>query len=120
MLHADQVVWDDPDDLVVNPTKLVREAWMAEALLDELRRGPLVDPGARRRLRTLERQSLVELGSALSEPATRELARLVSLPDDEVPSDPELHLLQTQIVGWLEGLLAGMRLAASVTAASGP
>ncbi len=100
-----------PDDLVVQPQRLLRVMWMAQPLLAELHALPDMEPPARRRFRALGRRMLIELGSSLSPPLAEELRRLVELPPDE-PTYDELRVLHAQLVGWLNGLLAAMRLMA--------
>jgi hypothetical protein len=88
--------------------KLMRIASMTRAMLDEIRQAPLDDAG-RRRLVEIHERSLDEMQEVLSEDLRTELVDMfVPLDGDDV-SEAELRLAQAQLVGWLEGLFAGIQ-----------
>ena len=94
---------------VSEPAKVMRIGTMIKQLLEEVRTTTLDEPG-RDRLREIYETSVEELSGALAPDLRDELARL-ALPfeGDEVPSEAELHIAQAQLVGWLEGLFAGIQ-----------
>src|SRR6201990_1475047 len=107
---------DDSDDrslpaLVEQPAKVMRIGTMIKQLLEEVRAAPL-DDASRNRLREIHKTSIHELEDGLAPELREELERL-TLPftDDSVPSDAELRIAQAQLVGWLEGLFAGIQTA---------
>lgn len=88
--------------------KLMRIASMTRAMLDEIRHAPLDDAG-RRRLADIHERSLDEMQEVLSDDLRAELAEMfVPLSADHV-TEAELRLVQAQLVGWLEGLFAGIQ-----------
>jgi hypothetical protein len=88
--------------------KLMRIASMTRAMLDEIRQAPLDDAG-RRRLVEIHERSLDEMQEVLSEDLRQELVDMfVPLDGDDI-SEAELRLAQAQLVGWLEGLFAGIQ-----------
>jgi hypothetical protein len=98
-------------DMVEQPAKVMRIGTMIKQLLEEVRAAPL-DDASRTRLREIHQSSIKELEEGLSPELREELDRL-TLPftDDSVPSDAELRVAQAQLVGWLEGLFAGIQTA---------
>ncbi|MCW2667801.1 MAG: hypothetical protein JWN57_2763 [Frankiales bacterium] len=101
----------NPVELVEQPAKVMRIGSMVKQLLEEVRAAPL-DDAARTRLREIHDSSIRELSDGLAPELQAELERL-TLPftDDTVPSDAELRIAQAQLVGWLEGLFAGIQTA---------
>jgi hypothetical protein len=98
-------------DMVEQPAKVMRIGTMIKQLLEEVRAAPL-DDASRTRLREIHQSSIKELEEGLAPELREELDRL-TLPftDDSVPSDAELRIAQAQLVGWLEGLFAGIQTA---------
>jgi hypothetical protein len=98
-------------DMVEQPAKVMRIGTMIKQLLEEVRQAPL-DEASRTRLREIHQSSIKELEEGLAPELREELDRL-TLPftDDSVPSDAELRVAQAQLVGWLEGLFAGIQTA---------
>ncbi|MEV4311302.1 bacterial proteasome activator family protein [Actinocrispum sp. NPDC049592] len=98
-------------DMVEQPAKVMRIGTMIKQLLEEVRAAPL-DEASRTRLREIHQSSIKELEEGLSPELREELDRL-TLPftDDSVPSEAELRVAQAQLVGWLEGLFAGIQTA---------
>lgn len=88
--------------------KLMRIASMTRAMLDELRQAPLDDAG-RRRLVEIHERSLDEMQEVLSEDLRQELVDMFVPLDGEDVSEAELRVAQAQLVGWLEGLFAGIQ-----------
>jgi hypothetical protein len=88
--------------------KLMRIASMTRAMLEEIRQAPL-DEGGRRRLAEIHRYSIAELHDMLSEELRDELDDLFSPLEDSAVSEAELRVAQAQLVGWLEGLFAGIQ-----------
>lgn len=95
---------------VSQPTKLIRIASMSRTMLDEVRRAPLDDAG-RRSMRTIHERSILELDEVLSPDLRRELEGIALPLTEETPSESELRLAQSQLVGWLEGLFHGIQAA---------
>ncbi|MFC0115930.1 bacterial proteasome activator family protein [Kibdelosporangium aridum] len=98
-------------DMVEQPAKVMRIGTMIKQLLEEVRAAPL-DEASRTRLKEIHASSIKELEEGLAPELRAELDRL-TLPftDDSVPSDAELRIAQAQLVGWLEGLFAGIQTA---------
>ncbi len=100
---------DEQNELVTQPTKLIRIASMVRAMLEEVRRAPL-DEAGRKHLAEIQDKAINELTEILS-PELQEELKSVMLPfdDDDTPSDSELRIAQAQLVGWLEGLFHGIQ-----------
>ena len=98
-------------NMVEQPAKVMRIGTMVKQLLEEVRSAPL-DDASRTRLKEIHESSIKELEDGLAPELREELGRL-TLPftDDKVPSDAELRVAQAQLVGWLEGLFAGIQTA---------
>ena len=92
----------------VQAPKLMRIASMTRAMLDEIRQAPLDEPG-RRRLAEIHERSLAEMQDVLSEDLRQELADIFTPISAERASESELRIAQAQLVGWLEGLFAGIQ-----------
>jgi len=92
----------------VQAPKLMRIASMTRAMLDEIRQAPLDEPG-RRRLAEIHERSLAEMQDVLSEDLRQELADIFTPISAESASESELRIAQAQLVGWLEGLFAGIQ-----------
>ena len=88
--------------------KLMRIASMTRAMLDELRQAPLDDAG-RKRLVEIHERSFDEMQEVLSEDLRQELAEMFVPLDGNDVSEAELRIAQAQLVGWLEGLFAGIQ-----------
>ncbi|MCE7004859.1 bacterial proteasome activator family protein [Kibdelosporangium philippinense] len=98
-------------DMVEQPAKVMRIGTMIKQLLEEVRAAPL-DEASRTRLKEIHASSIKELEEGLAPELRDELNRL-TLPftEESVPSDAELRIAQAQLVGWLEGLFAGIQTA---------
>jgi hypothetical protein len=98
-------------DMVEQPAKVMRIGTMIKQLLEEVRAAPL-DDASRTRLKEIHASSIKELEEGLAPELREELGRL-TLPftEDSIPSDAELRVAQAQLVGWLEGLFAGIQTA---------
>ncbi|MET0132938.1 MAG: bacterial proteasome activator family protein [Kibdelosporangium sp.] len=98
-------------DMVEQPAKVMRIGTMIKQLLEEVRAAPL-DDASRSRMREIHASSVKELEAGLAPELREELGRL-TLPftEDAIPSDAELRVAQAQLVGWLEGLFAGIQTA---------
>ena len=92
----------------VSAPKLMRIASMTRALLDEVRQSDLDEPG-RRRLAEIHERSLEEMQDILSDDLRRELDDMFQPIDEATATESELRLVQAQLVGWLEGLFAGIQ-----------
>jgi hypothetical protein len=92
----------------VSAPKLMRIASMTRALLDEVRQSDLDEPG-RRRLAEIHERSLEEMQDVLSDDLRQELTDMFQPIDEATASESELRLAQAQLVGWLEGLFAGIQ-----------
>lgn len=97
-----------PDEAVQSPAKVMRIASMARQLLEEVRTAGL-DDASRARLRDIYETSVTELGGVLSAELRDELGRLSMPFGEEAPSDAELRIAHSQLVGWLEGLFHGIQ-----------
>lgn len=103
---ADEV---EINETIDHPAKVMRIGTMLKQLLGEVRSTEL-DDASRQRLREIYETSVEEVGAALSPDLREELARLASPFDEpEPPSAVELQIAKAQLVGWLEGLIQGMK-----------
>jgi hypothetical protein len=100
---------EDQQELVTQPTKLIRIASMVRAMLEEVRRAPL-DEAGRKHLADIQDRAVGELTEILS-PELQDELKSVMIPfgNEETPSDSELRIAQAQLVGWLEGLFHGIQ-----------
>ena len=99
---------DRGSDGIQHPAKVMRIAAMARQLLEEVRGAPL-DEASRTRLADIYETSIKELAEVLSPELREELGRL-SLPfQADAPSEAELRVAHSQLVGWLEGLFHGIQ-----------
>ncbi|MBM3694823.1 MAG: DUF2587 domain-containing protein [Actinobacteria bacterium] len=92
----------------VQAPKLMRIASMTRAMLEEVRQAPTDEQG-RRRLADAYDRSLVELQDVLSDDLRRELADIFTPISTENTTESEIRIAQAQLVGWLEGLFAGIQ-----------
>ena len=100
---------DEINETIDHPAKVMRIGTMLKQLLAEVRETEL-DEASRQRLREVYETSVGEVGSALSPDLREELARLASPFDQpDPPSAVELQVAKAQLVGWLEGLIQGMK-----------
>ena len=97
------------NETIDHPAKIMRIGTMLKQLLGEVRSTDL-DEASRQRLREIYETSVGEVGAALSPDLREELGRLASPFDEsETPSAVELQIAKAQLVGWLEGLIQGMK-----------
>ena len=100
---------EEINETIDHPAKVMRIGTMLKQLLAEVRETDL-DEASRQRLREIYETSVGEVGSALSPDLREELTRLASPFDQpEPPSAVELQIAKAQLVGWLEGLIQGMK-----------
>jgi hypothetical protein len=100
---------EDGAESVERPAKVMRIGSMTRQLLEEARQAPL-DEAGRARLAEIYDTSLRELREGLSPELVDELARMTPpFREGSVPSESELRVAQAQLVGWLEGLFAGIQ-----------
>jgi hypothetical protein len=92
----------------IQAPKLMRIASMTRALLDEIRQAPL-DEAGRHRLIDIHERSLDELQDVLSDDLKTELNEMFFPVSAETTTESELRIVQAQLVGWLEGLFAGIQ-----------
>jgi len=92
----------------IQAPKLMRIASMTRALLDEIRQSPL-DEAGRVRLIEIHARSLQEMQEVLSEDLQQEMNEMFLPVSSETATESELRLVQAQLVGWLEGLFAGIQ-----------
>lgn len=96
-------------EAVERPAKVMRIGSMTRQLLEEARQAPL-DEAGRARLAEIYDTSLQELRDGLSPELVEELERMAPpFTEGSVPSESELRVAQAQLVGWLEGLFAGIQ-----------
>jgi hypothetical protein len=107
-LVADDGEPEERQGSFVSAPKLMRIASMTRALLDEVRQSDLDEPG-RRRLAEIHERSLEEMQDVLSDDLRQELVDMFQPIDEATASESELRLVQAQLVGWLEGLFAGIQ-----------
>ena len=101
---------EDPPD-INSPAKIIRIGAMFKQLLEEVRTTSL-DEASRGQLRDIYERSLEQLKSALSPELAGELEELsFDFPAGSVPTEGELRMAQSQLVGWLEGLFHGIQAA---------
>jgi hypothetical protein len=105
---AEQVTPAEPHSSYVQAPKLMRIASMTRAMLEEIRQAPL-DEAGRRRLAEIYERSLEEMQDVLSEDLRQELADIFTPVSADTASESELRMAQAQLVGWLEGLFAGIQ-----------
>jgi hypothetical protein len=99
----------DEGESVERPAKVMRIGSMTRQLLEEARQAPL-DEAGRARLAEIYDISLRELQEGLSPELVEELRRMAPpFSPGSVPSESELRVAQAQLVGWLEGLFAGIQ-----------
>lgn len=94
------------------PSRLIRIASMAQAMLAEARDTPC-DAAGCERFRDIYERTLSELNSILPEDLRSELKNLTLTFNDPSPSPSELRVAQAELVGWLEGLFNGIAAAAA-------
>ena len=100
---------DEINETIDHPAKVMRIGTMLKQLLAEVRSTDL-DEASRQRLREIYETSVGEVGSALSPDLREELTRLASpFEQAKPPSAVELQIAKAQLVGWLEGLIQGMK-----------
>lgn len=93
---------------MVHTAKLMRIASMTRAMLDEVRQAPL-DEAGRKRLVEVHQRSLGEMEDVVSDDLRDELAEIFVPLSSEEATESELRIAQAQLVGWLEGLFAGIQ-----------
>jgi Bacterial proteasome activator len=105
------------DAYITEPGKLVRITTMARALLEEARSTPC-DAAGCERLRRIHDRVIAELTSVVSSDLHEELLTLAVRFDQDSPTPSEVRVAQAELVGWLEGLMAGMVVTAGAEATS--
>jgi hypothetical protein len=93
---------------VIHASKLMRIASMTRAMLEEARQAPVDEPG-RRRLVEVHERTLTEMEDVLTEDLREELQEVFLPLSSDAASGSELRIAQAQLVGWLEGLFAGIQ-----------
>lgn len=99
---------DQGEASFVGAPKLMRIASMTRAMLEEIRQAPLDDAG-RRRMVEIHEVTLDEMQEVLSPDLRTELNELFTPLSGEQVTEAELRVAQAQLVGWLEGLFAGIQ-----------
>ncbi len=109
-IPAEVVEGPPPDQRAsyVQAPKLMRIASMTRAMLDEVRQAPTDEQG-RRRLAEAYDRSLAEMQDVLSDDLRQELVDIFTPISSEKASESELRIAQAQLMGWLEGLFAGIQ-----------
>ena len=105
------------DAYITEPGKLVRITTMARALLEEARSTPC-DAAGCERLRRIHDRVIAELTGVISSDLHDELLTLAVRFDQDSPTPSEVRVAQAELVGWLEGLMAGMVVTAGAEATS--
>ncbi|MBU1492617.1 MAG: bacterial proteasome activator family protein [Actinobacteria bacterium] len=93
---------------VIHASKLMRIASMTRAMLDEVRHAPL-DDGGRKRLVEVHERTIEEMEEVLTDDLREELQDIFMPLSGSDASDSEIRIAQAQLVGWLEGLFAGIQ-----------
>ncbi|SEL87612.1 proteasome activator [Nonomuraea pusilla] len=96
-------------DRVEEPARLMRVSSMARALLQEAKQIHL-DLGARERLLGMYERAVAEIAQSVAPELRDELDRLRPAPGDGLPTEMEIRVLQSQLVGWLEGVFQGIQV----------
>lgn len=97
-----------PTSSISEPAKLTRLAAMVRAMLNEVRRMNLDEPGLRR-MQSFHNHTVDELRELLSEDLQQELDEVVLPLGAEPATEGEIRVAQAQLAGWLEGLFHGIR-----------
>jgi hypothetical protein len=105
------------DAYITEPGKLVRITTMARALLEEARSTPC-DAAGCERLRRIHDRVIAELTGVISSDLHEELLTLAVQFDQATPTPSEVRVAQAELVGWLEGLMAGMMVTTGTGAAA--
>lgn len=103
-----EIVEKQEEHSYIQAPKLMRIASMTRALLDEIRQAPL-DEAGRHRLIDIHERSLDELQDVLSDDLKDELNEMFFPVSADTTTESELRIVQAQLVGWLEGLFAGIQ-----------
>jgi hypothetical protein len=93
---------------VIHASKLMRIASMTRAMLDEARQAPL-DAAGRNRLAEVHERTMEEMEEVVSEELRDEMRDIFLPLSSEGATDSEIRIAQAQLVGWLEGLFAGIQ-----------
>jgi len=101
------------DPHITEPGKLVRITTMARAMLEEARSTPC-DAAGCERLRRIHDRVIAELNDVISAELHEELRALAVRFDDPSPTPSEVRVAQAELVGWLEGLMAGIVVTTNV------
>lgn len=109
IIEGDKSDGEGRNEVIEQPSKIMRIGTMIRALLEEARNADL-DEAGRDRLKTIYDTSVKELATTLSPDLEDELMRLTSpFGAEQQPSGSELRVAQAQLVGWLEGLFQGIQ-----------
>lgn len=92
---------------IVEPQKLVRITTMARAMLEEARSAPCDQAGCER-LKRIHDRVISEMSNVVSADLYEELLTLSVDFDEVTPTSSEVRVAQAELVGWLEGLMAGL------------
>jgi len=103
-----EVVEEEKSGGVLHASKLMRIASMTRAMLEEVRQAPIDDAG-RRRLAEIHERSIIEMEEVLTDELREELQDIFLPLSSEDVTESELRISQAQLVGWLEGLFAGIQ-----------
>ncbi|MGR6921973.1 proteasome activator [[Actinomadura] parvosata] len=103
---------------VKEPARLLRVSTMARSLLDEAR-GLTLDEHARDALQHIHTRVVEEIGDSVAPELRDELHRLLP-SSSETPTQSEIRIAQSQLVGWLEGVFQGIRVGLTLQQAAPP
>ena len=92
---------------IAEPQKLARITTMARAMLAEARSAPC-DAAGCERLKRIHGRVISQLSDVVSPDLYAELLTLSVNFDEVNPSASEVRVAQAELVGWLEGLMAGL------------
>lgn len=96
-------------NMVNKPSKIVRIDDMVKKILEEVRSiNPPLDDISRRNLQNTFEKFIQMIKTSVSQELAKEIDELVA-PLSDAPSDIELRLAYTKLVGWLEGLFRGIQ-----------
>ncbi len=97
----------------LDASKVMRIGTMVHSVLEELR-GVELGAAGRAHLVDAHRRVTEELERSLPPELASELDRLRLHLDGETPGADELRVAHAQLLGWLEGLLQGVRMAVAM------
>lgn len=97
----------DLEEAIEHPARLLRIASTVQTMFQEVKSTEL-DEAARQRLTEIHNRSIEQLRELVSPDLEAELDAF-TFDEDELPTGPELRVMQAQLSGWLQGLFHGIQ-----------